>query len=72
MKSEELDRLEKRIELVKTLLKEREAKPQDFATSMTVRSLRYHLQDIEQQRADLESELEGLPSDRAEPTNSPS
>lgn len=54
MKSVELDRLDKRIELVKNLLKEREAKPQDFATSMTVRSLRYHLQDIEQQRAVLE------------------
>ena len=70
MKSEELDRLEARIELVKSLLEERELKPQDFATSLTVMSLRSHLQDIEKQRADLVAELSSLASDRVAPAQS--
>ena len=70
MKSEELDRLETRIGLVKKLLKEREMKPQDFATSLTVMSLRSHLKDIENQREKLVAELSLLASDRGVPTRS--
>jgi chromosome segregation ATPase len=70
MNSEELDRLNTRIEQVHALLQERELKLQDFATSMTVRSLRYHLQDLEQQRDELEAELEGIPAHRHMSTKS--
>lgn len=72
MSSDELDRLNKRIEQVHALLEERELKPQDFATAMTVMSLRCHLQDLEQQRADLEAELAGFPSGRDMSTKSAS
>lgn len=60
MGSDELQRLKARIQLVQRFIaeleRELEADPADFDAKMTMQSRRDHLQDIEQQRAELEAE----------------
>ena len=59
MDSDELERLKARIQQVHGFIAELEcelhAAPADFDAKMTLQSMRDHLQDIEQQRAELKS-----------------